>query len=131
MATKLAGTLILLAVCVGVAFAVAYLVFYRGSYAGPPPVEIDYLAGGVASANDGTQWTPSVGERAGGLVLVDTLHSNGFSSREILTLRTRVVAQGYDLELLGNFARASVTSSSQCTFKPSSRKRPLNDSMSA
>ena len=107
MATKLAGTLILLAVCVGVAFAVAYLVFYRGSYAGPPPVEIDYLAGGVASANDGTQWTPSVGERAGGLVLVDTLHSNGFSSREILTLRTRVVAQGYDLELLGNFARAS------------------------
>ena len=40
-------------------------------------------------------------------MLVDTLHSNGFSSREILTLRTRVVAQGYDLELLGNFARAA------------------------
>lgn len=107
MATKLAGILILLVVCVGVAFAAAYLVFYRGNYAGPPPVEIDYLAGGVASANDGTQWTPSVGERSGGLVLLDTLHSNGFSSREILTLRTRVVAQGYDLELLGNFARSS------------------------
>ena len=55
----------------------------------------------------GSQWTPSVGERSGGLVLLDTLHSNGFSSREILTLRTRVVAQGYDLELLGNFARSS------------------------
>ena len=40
-------------------------------------------------------------------MLLDTLHSNGFSSREILTLRTRVVAQGYDLELLGNFARSS------------------------
>ena len=107
MAAKLAGILILLVVFVGVAFAAAYLVFYRGNYAGPPRVEIDYVSHGVASANDGTQWTPSVGERSGGLVLLDTLHSNGFSSREILTLRTRVVAQGYDLELLGNFARAS------------------------
>ena len=107
MATKLAGILTLLVVCVGVAFAAAYLFFYRGSYDTPPRVEIDYRSHGVASANDGTQWTPSVGERSGGLVLLDTLHSNGFSSREILTLRTRVVAQGYDLELLGNFARAS------------------------
>ena len=107
MATKLAGALILLAVFVGVAFAAAYLVFYRGAYAGPPSAQMAYVPPGVASANDGTQWTPSVGERSGGLVLLDTLHSNGFSSREILTLRTRIVAQGYDLELLGNFARAS------------------------
>ncbi len=107
MATKLAGILILLVVFVGVAFAAAYLVFYRGNYAGPPRVDIDYVSHAVASANDGTQWTPSVGERSGGLVLLDTLHSNGFSSREILTLRTRVVAQGYDLELLGNFSRSS------------------------
>ena len=107
MAAKLAGILILLVVFVGVAFAAAYLVFYRGNYAGPPRVEIDYVSHAVASANDGTQWTPSVGERSGGLVLLDTLHSNGFSSREILTLRTRVVAQGYDLELLGNFSRSS------------------------
>ena len=108
MATRLAGILILLVVFVGVAFAAAFLVFYRGNYAGPPNGEMEYVPPGVASAADGTQWTPSVGERAGGLVLVDTLHSNGFSSREILTLRTRVVAQGYDLELLGNFARVSV-----------------------
>ncbi len=107
MAAKLAGILILLVVGVGVAFAAAFLVFYRGNYAGPPAVEVDYLSHSVVSANDGTQWTPSVGERSGGLVLLDTLHSNGFSSREILTLRTRVVAQGYDLELLGNFARSS------------------------
>lgn len=107
MAAKLAGILILLVVFVGVAFATAYLVFYRGNYGGPPRVEIDYVSHAVASANDGTQWTPSVGERSGGLVLLDTLHSNGFSSREILTLRTRVVAQGYDLELLGNFSRSS------------------------
>ncbi len=107
MATKLAGVLILLVVCVGVAFAAAFLVFYRGNYAGPPSGQMEYVPPGVASANDGTQWTPSVGERSGGLVLLDTLHSNGFSSREILTLRTRIVAQGYDLELLGNFARAS------------------------
>ena len=107
MVTRLAGVLILLVVFVGVAFAAAFLVFYRGNYAGPPNGEMEYVPPGVASAADGTQWTPSVGERAGGLVLVDTLHSNGFSSREILTLRTRVVAQGYDLELLGNFARAS------------------------
>ena len=107
MAGKLAGILILLVVCVGVAFAAAYLVFYRGNYDSPPRVEVDYGSHGVASANDGTQWTPSVGERSRGLVLLDTLHSNGFSSREILTLRTRVVAQGYDLELLGNFARST------------------------
>ena len=107
MATRLAGVLILLVVFVGVAFAAAFLFFYRGNYAGPPSGEMEYVPPGVASAADGTQWTPSVGERAGGLVLVDTLHSNGFSSREILTLRTRVVAQGYDLELLGNFARSS------------------------
>ncbi len=107
MVTKLAGVLILLVVFVGVAFAAAFLIFYRGSYAGPSGGEIEYVPPDVASAADGTQWTPSVGERAGGLVLVDTLHSNGFSSREILTLRTRVVAQGYDLELLGNFARES------------------------
>ena len=94
-------------VCIGVAFAAAYLVFYRGNYDGPPRVEVDFLAQGVASANDGTQWMPSAAARPGGLLLVDTLHSNGFSSREILTLRTRVVAQGYDLELLGNFARAA------------------------
>ena len=106
MAAKLAGILILLVVSVGVAFAAAYLVFYRGGYAGPPRVEIDYLSHSVASANDGTQWMPSVGERSGGLVLLDTLHSNGFSSQEVLTLRTRVVAQGYDLELLGNFDRS-------------------------
>ena len=108
MATRLAGILILLVVFVGVAFAAAFLVFYRGNYAGPPNGEMEYVPPGVASAADGTQWTPSVGERVGGLVLLDTLHSNGFSSREILTLRTRVVAQGYDLELLGNFARVSV-----------------------
>lgn len=107
MATKLAGISILLAVCVGVAFAAAYLVFYSGNYAGPPSAEMQYVPRSVVNANDGTQWTPSVGERAGGLVLLDTLHSNGFSSREILTLRTRIVAQGYDLELLGNFARSS------------------------
>ncbi len=107
MVTKLAGTLILLVVFIGVAFAAAYLVFYRGGYAGPPPVELDYLAPGAATASSGTEWTPSVAERPGGLLLVDTLHSNGFSSREILTLRTRVVAQGYDLELLGNFSRAT------------------------
>jgi hypothetical protein len=107
MAAKLAGILILLVVCIGVAFAAAYLVFYRGNYDGPPRVEIDFLAQSVASANDGTQWMPSTAARPGGLLLVDTLHSNGFSSREILTLRTRVVAQGYDLELLGNFARAA------------------------
>ncbi len=107
MATKLAGVLILLVVFVVVAFAAAYLVFYRGNYAGPPSAQMAYAPPGVASAADGTQWAPSVGERSGGLVLVDTLHSNGFSSREVLTLRTRVVAQGYDLELLGNFARAS------------------------
>ena len=106
MATKLAGILILLVVFVGVAFAAAFLVFYRGNYAGPP-TQMEYVPPAVASAADGTQWTPSVGERSGGLVLLDTLHSNGFSSREILTLRTRVVAQGYDLELLGNFARSS------------------------
>ena len=108
MATRLAGILILLVVFVGVAFAAAFLVFYRGNYAGPPNGEMEYAPPAVVSAADGTQWTPSVGERAGGLVLLDTLHSNGFSSREILTLRTRVVAQGYDLELLGNFARVSV-----------------------
>ena len=107
MATRLAGVLILLVVFVGVAFAAAFLVFYRGNYAGPPNGEMEYVPPGVASAADGTQWTPPVGERSGGLVLLDTLHSNGFSSREILTLRTRVVAQGYDLELLGNFARTS------------------------
>ena len=107
MAAKLAGILILLVVGIGVAFAAAYLVFYRGNYDGPPRVEVDFLAQGVASANDGTQWMPSAAARPGGLLLVDTLHSNGFSSREILTLRTRVVAQGYDLELLGNFARAA------------------------
>lgn len=107
MATRLAGILILLVVFVGVAFAAAFLVFYRGNYDGPPNGQMEYVPPGVANAADGTQWTPSVGERSGGLVLLDTLHSNGFSSREILTLRTRVVAQGYDLELLGNFARSS------------------------
>ena len=76
MATKLAGVLILLAVFVGVAFAAAYLIFYRGAYAGPPSAQMAYVPPGVASANDGTQWTPSVGERSGGLVLLDTLHSN-------------------------------------------------------
>lgn len=106
MVTKLSGILAIMLVCVGIAFAVAYLIFYRGNYEAPQ-VEIDYLAGGVASANDGTQWMPPRAERPGGLLLVDTSHSNGFSSREILTLRTRVVAQGYDLELLGNFARAA------------------------
>ena len=107
MATKLAGILILLVVCGVVAFAAAYLFFYRGAYAGPPGAPVEFPSGGVAGANDGTQWSPSAADRSGGLVLLDTLHSNGFSSREILTLRTRIVAQGYDLELLGNFARAS------------------------
>ena len=107
MVTRLAGALILLVVFVGVAFAATYLFFYRGNYAGPPSAQMEYVPPGVSSANDGTQWTPSGGERSGGLVLLDTLHSNGFSSREILTLRTRIVAQGYDLELLGNFARSS------------------------
>ncbi len=109
MATKLAGVLILLVVFVGVAFAATYLFFYRGNYAGPPSAHVEYVPPRAVSANDGTQWTPSIGERSGGLVLLDTLHSNGFSSREILTLRTRIVAQGYDLELLGNFARSSPT----------------------
>ena len=106
MATRFAGLLVLLLVCVCVAFAVAYLTFYRGSYQAPD-VQIDYVSEVIASTHDGTQWTPSSIERPGGLVLLDTSHSNGFSSREILTLRTRVVAQGYDLELLGNFARRS------------------------
>ncbi len=103
MITKLLATVFLILVVAGAAFGVGYFVFYQSSYTPPPSVEVPLPPASAKDLPPGSGPEIAAPASANGLLVVDALHRNSFSAREIATLRSRVIARGYDVEFLGNF----------------------------
>ena len=85
-------------------FVGAFLFFYQGSYEPPPSVVIPFeqiTSPGVAP--DAPVDSGSA-QAQRGLLLVDALHGNSFTTSEIVTLTSWVANRGYDVEVIGNFA---------------------------
>ena len=96
--------LALVPVSAAATFVGAFLLFYQGSYEPPPPVDIPFeqiTSRGVAAAAPVDSGSTRV-ER--GTLLVDALHANSFTARELVTLSSWVSDRGYDVEFVGNFA---------------------------
>ncbi len=103
MAPRLA-LLALIPLSAAATFAGAFLFFYQGSYEPPPPVDIPFeqiAAPGVSAAAPVDSGSPHVRR---GMLLVDALHANSFTARELVTLSSWVSDRGYDVEFVGNFA---------------------------
>ena len=84
------------------AFGVAFLIFYRGTYNPPPPVDIPFQQLTSPSVPSGAFVDSPTAQVRRGLLLVDALHGNAFSKTEIITLASRVSDRGYDVEFIGN-----------------------------
>ena len=83
------------------AFGVAFLIFYRGTYNPPPPVDIPFQQLTSPSVPSGAFVDSPTAQVRRGLLLVDALHGNAFSKTEIITLSSRVTNRGYDVEVIG------------------------------
>ena len=96
--------LALLPVAAAATFAGVFFSFYQGGYDAPPTVDVPYdeitSPGAVPAAP--VDQVPL--QNREGLLLVDAMHVNSVSEREIATLTSLVADRGYDVELLGNFA---------------------------
>ena len=95
--------LALLPVAAAATFAGVFFSFYQGGYDAPPTVDVPYdeitSPGAVPAAPDDS----GIPQNREGLLLVDAMHVNSVSEREIATLTSLVADRGYDVELLGNF----------------------------
>ena len=103
MVHKLA-LLALIPISAAATFAGAFLFFYQGSYEPPPPLDIPFeqiTSPGVAAEAPVDSGSLRVRR---GMLLVDALHANSFTSRELVTLSSWVSDRGYDVEFVGNFA---------------------------
>ena len=102
--------LALLPVAAAATFAGVFFSFYQGGYDAPPTVDIPYdditSPGAVPAAPDDSR----VPQNREGLLLVDAMHVNSVSEREIASLTSLVADRGYDVELLGNFDIGAVVS---------------------
>ena len=88
----------LLPVSAAIAFGIAFLFFYRGSYDSPPQVDLpvdELIAPQLAPGSFVDSPVPQVKR---GLLLVDLMHSNAFAKNEIITLSARVAGRGYEVE---------------------------------
>ena len=96
------GLLALLPISAAVAFGVAFLVFYRGTY--DPPVQVDIPIEEITSSRlpAETFSDSPLPQIEGGLLLVDFLHANAFTNNETIALSARVANRGYDVETLGD-----------------------------
>ncbi len=94
---------ILVPVFAGATFAGVFCSFYHGGYSAPKSVDVPYEeiispgAPGVTAVDSGTA------QNREGLLVVDALHANSFSEREMATLSSWVANRGYDVEFVGRF----------------------------
>ncbi|HZA24522.1 MAG TPA: hypothetical protein VFA32_18310, partial [Dehalococcoidia bacterium] len=95
-------------------FLGAFFFFYRGGYDAPPVVDIPFeqithttsISGQSTFADQPGMQLPGM-ELQRGTLLVDAAHSNSFDQEEVLTLFSRVVDRGYDVEFAGDFGTMS------------------------
>lgn len=81
-----------------IAFGVAFLFFYRGTYNPPPSVDIPFEQITSPSVPPRAFIDSPTAQVERGLLLVDVLHGNAFNENEIVTLSSRVASRGYDVE---------------------------------
>ena len=107
--------LILLPLFAAAAFAGVFFYFYQGGYEKPASVDIPYHEISEHSPSSGKiADTPGAKDRDG-LLLVDAQHFNDFSPSEIISLTSKVIDRGYEVEILGNFT--DVLDPSQVTYR--------------
>ena len=102
--------LALLPIAAAATFAGVFFSFYEGGYDAPPSIDVPYeeiTSPGVvpAAADD-----PGARQDRLGLLVVDAMHVNSVSEREIATLTSWVADRGYDVEFMGNFGITAGTS---------------------
>ena len=95
------GILALLPIFAAAAFGAAFFFFYRGSYDPPPRVDIPFQQITAPRVPSGAFVDSPAAQVRRGLLLVDALHANAFSEKEITTLTSRVADRGYDVEFIG------------------------------
>ena len=84
-------------------FLGAYFTFYRGGYEPPAETRLPLERITVPSSNlKGFVDVPSVSK---GLLIVDAVHRNRFSTGELSALIARVVDRGYEVEFIGDLDR--------------------------
>ena len=97
------GRLGLLVVFALAFFVAAFFYFYRGSYDAPPTPQIP-----VDSIDPPTSQLRAFDESPliqKGTLLVDGIHGNSFSKRELAVLLNRVADRGYEVEFMGEARR--------------------------
>ena len=104
MITRLLASLGLLIVFAGLAFGVGYLIFQQSGYEPPAVAEAVFPQTGPADlpANPALELSPA--PASGGLLVIDATHRNTFREYEIATFLSKVAANGYVSEFIGNFA---------------------------
>ena len=103
MIIKLLGSLGLLLIFGVIAFGAGYFFFYRGGYDPPPSANVTFQQLSPPAVPMGPYVEHPASRTTGGLFLVDAIHKNAFTEREIAMLRSRVANRGYDVEFVGNF----------------------------
>lgn len=98
--------IVLLPLFAGVAFAAVFFYFYQGGYDKPEKADIAFHEIPIRDAASGKVVDLPAGEQREGLLLVDAQHFNGFASREIISLTSKVADLGFDVEFLGDFSPA-------------------------
>ena len=95
------GILALAPIFAAVTFGGVYLFFYQGGYDPPAAADIPLQQVSSPRAPVGALVDSPTAQVRGGLLLVDTLHDNGFTEGEIVAFRSRIAGRGYDVELTG------------------------------
>ena len=98
--------ILLLPLCAVVAFLVAYFLFYQGGgYDAPPSVSIPLEQIDTTSVRPRTSDALPLGQQRQGLLVVDAQHGNSFTEQELVSFASRVADRGFDVEIVGDFAR--------------------------
>ncbi len=102
--------LALLPVAAAATFAGVYFSFYQGGYDAPTAVDVPYDEITSPGAMPAVPVDQGSLQNRQGLLLVDAMHVNSVSEREIATLTSWVADRGYDVEFLGNLSTKVGTS---------------------
>ena len=100
--------LALLPISAAATFAGAFLFFYQGSYEPPPSVDIPFQQITASAVAPDTPVDSGAAQVRRGLLLIDALHVNSFTASEIVTLTSWVANRGFDVEVIGSFARVGL-----------------------
>lgn len=99
------AAIVLLPLFAGIAFLVAYFVFYSGGgYDAPPRVNLSLEQLDATSLTPHVSDEPQPSRLSQGLLVIDAQHANSFSERELVGFASRVADRGYDVEIAGDFS---------------------------